>query len=127
MNQHACMHQSTCKHASINMQACINQHASMHQSTCMHASSNMLLMLKDQWHVTVIFSKVLFDLFYGPSTHFRSYRARSVNLATLFLGKPLSGKQTLWYLSFVYTSYISVRVQTALNFGKHAVPFKYCN
>ena len=24
-------------------------------------------------------------LFYGPSTHFRSFRARSVNLATLFL------------------------------------------
>ena len=27
-------------------------------------------------------------LFYGPSTHFRSFRARSVNLATLFLDKP---------------------------------------
>ena len=27
-------------------------------------------------------------LFYGPSTHFRSFRVRSVNLATLFLGKP---------------------------------------
>ena len=27
-------------------------------------------------------------VFYGPSTHFRSFRARSVNLATLFLGKP---------------------------------------
>ena len=27
-------------------------------------------------------------LFYGPSTHFRSFRALSVNLATLFLGKP---------------------------------------
>ena len=26
-------------------------------------------------------------VFYGPSTHFRSFRARSVNLATLFLGK----------------------------------------
>ena len=25
--------------------------------------------------------------FYGPSTHFRSFRARSVNLETLFLGK----------------------------------------
>ena len=24
-------------------------------------------------------------MFYGPSTHFRSFRARSVNLATLFL------------------------------------------
>ena len=26
-------------------------------------------------------------LFYGPSTHFRSFRARSVSLSTLFLGK----------------------------------------
>ena len=27
-------------------------------------------------------------VFYGPSTHFRSFRARSVNLSTLFLAKP---------------------------------------
>ena len=27
-------------------------------------------------------------VFYGPSTHYRSFRVRSVNLATLFLGKP---------------------------------------
>ena len=27
-------------------------------------------------------------LFYGPSTHFRSFQARSVTLTTLFLGKP---------------------------------------
>ena len=27
-------------------------------------------------------------LFYGPSTHFRSFRARSVTLTALFLGKP---------------------------------------
>ena len=27
-------------------------------------------------------------VFYGPLTHFMSFRARSVNLATLFLGKP---------------------------------------
>ena len=26
--------------------------------------------------------------FYSPSTHFRSFQAWSVNLATLFLGKP---------------------------------------
>ena len=26
--------------------------------------------------------------FYGPSTHFRTFQAQSVNLATLFLGKP---------------------------------------
>ena len=37
------------------------------------------------------------------------------------------GKQTPQNLSFVYTSYISVRVRTALNFGNHAVPFKYYN
>ena len=27
-------------------------------------------------------------VFYGPSTHFRSFRVRSINLATLFLRKP---------------------------------------
>ena len=27
-------------------------------------------------------------VFYGPSTIFRSFRARSVNLSTLYLGKP---------------------------------------
>ena len=37
--------------------------------------------------ILVSFGLVSF-LFYGPSTHFRSFRARSVNLATLFLGKP---------------------------------------
>ena len=30
---------------------------------------------------------LIWFLFYGPSTHFMSYRAWSVNLATLFLGK----------------------------------------
>ena len=39
------------------------------------------------WHIQKLLVLVLF-LFYGPSTHFRSFRARSVNLATLFLGKP---------------------------------------
>ena len=33
-------------------------------------------------HVVVVVELV----FYGPSTHFMSFRARSVNLATLFLG-----------------------------------------
>ena len=28
-------------------------------------------------------------VFYGPSTHFRSFRAWAVNLTRLFLGKPL--------------------------------------
>ena len=37
---------------------------------------------------TSIYKMVLvWFLFYGPSTHFRSFWARSVNLATLFLGK----------------------------------------
>ena len=35
------------------------------------------------------FCGLVWFLFYGPSTHFRSFRAQSVNLATLFLGKPL--------------------------------------
>ena len=39
--------------------------------------------IPSQW-----FFVLVWFLFYGPSTHFRSFRARSVNLATLFLGKP---------------------------------------
>ena len=36
-----------------------------------------------------IHTLVLFDFcFYGPSTHFRSFRVQSVILTTLFLGKP---------------------------------------
>ena len=27
-------------------------------------------------------------VFYGPSTHFRSFQVQSINLASLFLGKP---------------------------------------
>ena len=38
-------------------------------------------------------------LFYGPSTHFRSFRARTVNLDTLFLGKP-SRQFTSTYCTF---------------------------
>ena len=37
------------------------------------------------------------------------------------------GKQSPWYLSFVYTSHVSVDVRTALNFGKQTVPFLFCN
>ena len=29
-----------------------------------------------------------FDFYYNPSTHFRSFRAQSVTLTTLFLDKP---------------------------------------
>ena len=39
-------------------------------------------------------------LFYSPSTHFRSFRARSVNLATLFLGKPTGSLPVLSAHSF---------------------------
>ena len=31
------------------------------------------------------------------------------------------GKQSLWYLSFVYMSYVSVPVRTALTFGKQTI------
>ena len=40
---------------------------------------------------TLTYSKVwilVWFLFYGPSTRFRSFRARSVTLTTLFLGRP---------------------------------------
>ena len=36
----------------------------------------------------VVVVVVVVLVFYGPSTHFRSFLAHSVNLATLFLGKP---------------------------------------
>ena len=42
-------------------------------------------------------------VFYGPSTHFRSFWARSVNLATLFQGKPPSAHSfaSNWQLPFL--------------------------
>ena len=45
-------------------------------------SLNSILMLMMRIWLLVLF------VFNGSSTHFRSFRARSVNLATLFLGKP---------------------------------------
>ena len=36
----------------------------------------------------VFYQDLVWFRFYGPSTHFRSFRARSVTLTTLFLGKP---------------------------------------
>ena len=38
------------------------------------------------FYVVVVAVVVL--VFYGPSTHFMSFQARPVNLATLFLRKP---------------------------------------
>ena len=42
---------------------------------------------KFSWRSLYMWVLVWF-LFYGPSTHFKSFRAQWVNLATLFLGKP---------------------------------------
>ena len=39
--------------------------------------------------VNIAGAVVVVLLFYGPSTYFRLFPARSVNLATLLLGKPL--------------------------------------
>ena len=49
---------------------------------------------QDGWTLGLLLTNINYEdglvwfLFYGPSTHFRSFWARSVNLATLFLGKP---------------------------------------
>ena len=37
------------------------------------------------------------------------------------------GKPSLWYLSFVYTSNVSLPVQSALNFRKQTGPFEFTN
>ena len=37
------------------------------------------------------------------------------------------GKQSPWWLSFVYTSYVSVPVETALKLGKQIVSFHFYN
>ena len=37
---------------------------------------------------TILTGVVVVLVFYGSLTHFRSFRAQSVNLATAFLGKP---------------------------------------
>ena len=45
------------------------------------ASHKALVNYKTFWWLVVL-------VFYGSSTHFRSFRAQSVNIATLFLDKP---------------------------------------
>ena len=68
-------------------------------------------------------------MFYGPSSHFRSFRARSVNSATLFLGKPprqftrdLVMKQFLRPFSLFQEGQLSVTVKEwALSTGKTAM------
>ena len=37
------------------------------------------------------------------------------------------GKQSLWYLSFVYLSYVNALVLTALKIGKQTVSFQFYN
>ena len=56
-----------------------------------HGAMILLYILKIIWYMnTILRDSVWFVLilFYSPLTHFWSFRARSVNLATLFLGKP---------------------------------------
>ena len=49
---------------------------------------NSLYLLGRHLDVVVVVVVVVELVFYGPSTRVRSFRARSVNLSTLFLGKP---------------------------------------
>ena len=46
------------------------------------------------------FRFLVWFLFYSPSTHFRSFRARSVTLTTLFLGKPPRQFTSTWCTFF---------------------------
>ena len=38
---------------------------------------------------------------------------------------PPRGNKSLWYLAFIYSSYVSVPVRTALKFGKQTVSFQF--
>ena len=51
-------------------------------------------------HFDLVWFGLVWFLFYGPSTHFRSFRAWSVNLATLFLGKPPRQFTSTWCTFF---------------------------
>ena len=75
--------------------------------------------------------RLVWFLFYGPSTHFRSFRARSVNLATLFLGKP--PRQFYQYLVHILSpvtdncySWISGRGRMAVEMFSWPVSTKEC-
>ena len=59
----------------------------IHQGVCNDIWKKKCIGIKLMKRTCTVFGLVWF-VFYGPSTHFRSFRARSVNLATLFLGKP---------------------------------------
>ena len=67
----------------------IRQLSSFHFSVCTgSAGCGSSIGSMFAWHTSCPVFGLVWFLFYGPSTHFRSFRARSVNLATLFLGKP---------------------------------------
>ena len=59
-----------------------------------YTSTSILLILSKCYSTSkykillILLSLLVWFLFYGLSTHFRSFRARAVNLATVFLGKP---------------------------------------
>ena len=70
-------------------------------------------------------------LFYGPSTHFRSIRVRSVNLSTLFLGKPHRQFTSTWFKFFSPVtdncpSWISRRERMAVEIISRPISMKEC-
>ena len=50
--------------------------------------SHNIVTIPFSFHISLHQFWLVVLVFYGPSTHFRSFQARSVNLVTLFLGKP---------------------------------------
>ena len=79
-------------HPQYGLHTCINIHKVSHSST---DYMSLQLSCSPVWITYTNIQKVSHQygwlggfVFYGPSTHFRSFRARSVNLATLFLGEP---------------------------------------
>ena len=49
----------------------------------------------NEWPWPLVLWVLVWFLFYGPSTHFRSFRVWLVTLTTLFLGKPLGSLPVL--------------------------------
>ena len=71
-------------------EVCSNDDTRLAFDLCTHGSTLVTyafvrenIQMVDYTQKLLIFVELVF---YGPSTHFRSFRARSVNLATLFLG-----------------------------------------
>ena len=64
-------------------------------------------------------------MFYGPTTHFRSFRARAVNLSTLFLGKLPMDKAVYQYFATIKMKQVlaksfGVRLSVLIVFGYKA-------